>query len=142
MRPQVMQEGSAGTALLGLGGFVLLAVSSAFGELDQAVETTARTAWCSGCGVAAQPHGLRKVRVRDLPSLGRPVTLLWLKRLWRCAEPACPVTSSSETSEAIRARASLTERARREACRLRAADPGVGGRPGAPIALRPQPRPH
>jgi transposase len=46
------------------------------------------------------------------------VTLLWLKRLWRCVEPACPVRTWSETSEHVRRRASLTERARREACRL------------------------
>lgn len=104
--------------MLGLGGFVLLAVSSAFGELEQAVETTATTAWCEGCGVAAQPHGRRLVRVRDLPSSGRPVTLLWLKRLWRCAEPGCTVRTWSEVSEHVRGRASLTERARREACRL------------------------
>ena len=74
------QDGSAGTAMLGLPGFVLLAVSSAYGELEQAVETTATSAWCEGCGVAALPHGRRAVRVRDLPSSGRPVTLLWLKR--------------------------------------------------------------
>ena len=104
--------------MLGLGGFVLLAVSSAFGELEQAVETTATTAWCEGCGVAAKPHGRRLVRVRDLPSSGRPVTLLWLKRLWRCAEPECTVRTWSEVSEHVRGRASLTERARREACRL------------------------
>ncbi len=74
-------DGSAETAMLGLPGFVLLAVSSAFAELEQAVETTSVTAWCVGCGVPAQPHGRRPVRVRDLPSSGRPVTLLWLKRL-------------------------------------------------------------
>jgi transposase len=104
--------------MLGLGGFVLLAVSSAFGELEQAVETTAATTWCEGCGVAAQPHGRRPVRVRDLPSSGRPVSLLWLKRLWRCAEPACARTTWSEVSEHVRPRSSLTERARQEACRL------------------------
>ena len=68
--------------------------------------------------MAAQPHGRRLVRVRDLPSSGRPVTLLWLKRLCRCPEPACSVRTWSETAEAFRTRASLTERARREACRL------------------------
>ena len=44
-----------------------MAVSSAFGELEQAVETTAASARCEGYGVAAQPHGRRLVRVRDLP---------------------------------------------------------------------------
>jgi transposase len=114
----VKVDGSAGTALLGLDGFRLLAVSDAYGELEQAVETTATTAWCSGCGVRAVPHGRRQVRVRDLPSAGRAVTLLWLKRLWRCAEPACGRRTWSETSEHLRPRSALTERARREACRL------------------------
>jgi hypothetical protein len=113
----VSDDGSAGTAMLGLGGFVLLAVSSAFGELEQAVETTATTAWCQGCGVAAVAHGRRPVRVRDLPSSGRPVTLLWLKRLRRCAEPACAVRTWSETSETIRG---LSAQLRRGCVRQRA----------------------
>jgi transposase len=82
------------------------------------VETTATMAWCTGCGVRAMPHGRRHVRVRDLPSAGRAVTLLWLKRLWRCAAPACARRTWSETSEHVRPRSVLTERARREACRL------------------------
>jgi len=114
----VEHHGSAGTALLGLGGFVLLGVSSAYGELEQVIETTATVVWCLGCGVAAKPHGRRRTTIRDLPSAGRPVTLVWLKRLWRCTEPACQVRTWSETSEHIRPRSSLTERARREACRL------------------------
>ena len=115
-------DGSASTAMLGLDGFVLLGVSTAFGELEQVIETTAARAWCTGCGVAATPHGHRQVRVRDLPSAGRAVTLVWLKRLWRCAEQLCPVSTWSETSEHLRPRASLSERARAEACRLVGAD--------------------
>ena len=87
--------------MLGLLGFVMLAVLSAFGELQQAVETTATRAWCGGCGVAAQPHGRRLVRVRDLLSPGRRVVLLWLKRLWRCAEPACSVADLVRGQRAV-----------------------------------------
>jgi transposase len=114
----VEHHGSAGTALLGLDGFVLLGVSTAYGEVEQVIETIATEAWCLGCGVAAKPHGRRRTAIRDLPSAGRPVTLVWLKRLWRCPETVCEVTSWSETSEAIGPRSCLTERARREACRL------------------------
>lgn len=63
-------HGSAGTAMLGLGGFVLLGVSDADGELEQVIETTADSAWCRGCGVRARPHGRRLTVVRDLPSAG------------------------------------------------------------------------
>src|SRR5215211_9548946 len=116
-RPQVERERSATTVLLGLSGFVLLAVSEYDGELEQAVETTADLVGCPGCGAVAAAHARRPVRVRDLPSAGRPVTLIWVKRVWRCAEPRCATSTWTETSEAIRARASLTERARAEACR-------------------------
>jgi transposase len=48
---------------------------------------------------------------------GRPVVLVWAKRLWRCPEPDCETNTWTETSEAIGPRASLTERARAEMCR-------------------------
>jgi len=69
-------------------------------------------------------HGARPPPgpVRDLPSGGRALTLLWLKRLWRCTEPACAVSTWSETSSQLRPRASLSEWARAEACRLVGAD--------------------
>jgi transposase len=110
-------DGSAATAVLGLDGFVLLAVSEYAGELEQAVETTATEAFCAGCGVQARLHDRRPTWVRDLPAGGRPVTLVWIKRVWRCVEPLCAVATWTETAAAIRARASLTERSRREACR-------------------------
>ena len=55
--------------------------------------------------------------MRDLPVGGRPVTLVRVKRVWRCMEAACPVSTWSEASAGIRPRASWTERARAEACR-------------------------
>ena len=55
--------------------------------------------------------------MRDLPAAGRPVTLVWVKRVWRCHEPRCAKGTWTETHEQIRARCVLTERARREACR-------------------------
>ena len=74
---------------------------------------------CIGCGVRAELHGHRTVRVRDLPIGGRPVVLAWRKRIWRCREPACGVRTWTERVTAIRPRAVavLTERARAEACR-------------------------
>jgi transposase len=113
----VQEEVSAATAMLGLDGFVLLAVSQQNGELEQAVETTVSTEFCRGCGVQARLHDRRPTYVRDLPAAGRPVTLVWVKRVWRCVETRCPVVTWSETSQAVRPRASLTERARAEACR-------------------------
>lgn len=110
-------NGSAATAMLGLAGFVLLAVSELEGEIEQAIETTERVVGCPGCGVLARLHDRRPVRVRDLPAAGRAVTLIWVKRIWRCVESACAVATWTERSEAIRPRACLTERARREACR-------------------------
>lgn len=107
----------ATTAMLGLLEFRVLAVSEYAGEIEQAVETTAGEGWCPSCGVAAQLHDRRPSWVRDLPAAGRPVTLVWVKRVWRCREPLCAKVTWTETSRAIRPRASLTERARREACR-------------------------
>ena len=112
------QQGSASASrLLGLDGFAVLAAQVAGGEWQLEVQTTATVVGCQGCGVRAELHGRRTVRVRDLPIGGRPVVLWWCKRLWRCREPACGIRTWTEQAAAIRPRAVLTERARAEACR-------------------------
>ncbi len=64
------QHGSAATAMLGMTGFVLLAVSSNEGEFEQAIETTTTEDFCRRCGVVARLHDRRPTWVRDLPSAG------------------------------------------------------------------------
>lgn len=111
------RERSAAAAMLGLPGFVVLAVSEHDGELEQAIETTADLVGCPDCGAVAELHDRRPCWVRDLPTGGRPVTLVWVKRVWRCSHALCPRRTWTETSPAIAPRASLTERARAEVCR-------------------------
>jgi hypothetical protein len=81
------------------------------------VETTETVTGCRRCGVLEVPHCRREHWVRDVPWAGRAVLLVWSKRIWRCLEPARPARTWSETSDQIRPRATLTERARRWAAR-------------------------
>jgi transposase len=114
----VGQHSSASaTRLLGLDDFKVVDIQVTDGEWQLSVETVATVVGCHGCGVRAELHGRRRVRVRDLPLGGRPVVLCWRKRIWRCGEPACRVRTWTERVAAIRPRAVLTERARAEACR-------------------------
>ena len=108
---------ASASRLLGLDGFKVLAAEIAGGEWQLEVQTTATVVGCQGCGMRAELHGRRTVRVRDLPIAGRPVVLAWRKRIWRCREPACEVRTWTERTTAVRPRAVLTERARAEACR-------------------------
>ena len=107
---------ASASLLLGLDGFEVLAAQVVGGEWQLEVQTTATVVGCQGCGVRAELHGRRRVRVRDLPIGGRPVVLAWRKRIWRCHEPACGVRTWTERTAAIPPRAVLTERARAEAC--------------------------
>jgi transposase len=90
---------------------------SSAGELELLIETTVSETGCPTCGVVATLPDRQPRWVRDLPAGGRPAPLVWLKWVWRCAEPACEQRTWSEHSPAIRPRAVLTERARAECAR-------------------------
>jgi transposase len=113
----VIQASDGATRLLGMPGFVAGVQELVDGEWVIYVETDKASTGCPACGVVATAHGRRRVVVRDLPVAGRPVVLLWAKRIWRCGDPDCEKKTWTETSEAISARAVLTERARAEICR-------------------------
>jgi len=110
-------QNTMATRTLGLPGFVVLSTAEYGGELEQLIETVELEAFCQQCGVRAVAHGRRPTWVRDLACGGRPTLLTWHKRIWRCPEPRCAAGTWTETSEAIRPRSVLTERARVEACR-------------------------
>jgi transposase len=98
-------------------GVVVGACELIDGEWFICVETDADRTGCPECGVRAVGHGRRRVQVRDLPIAGRPVVLVWAKRLWRCPDRDCGRRTWTETLEAVAPRAVLSERARAEICR-------------------------
>jgi transposase len=75
------------------------------------VETDADVTGCPSCGVLAVGHGRRRVRAADAPCFGLPVLLIWLKRIWGCAEPDCPAQTWSEVHDLVGPRAVFTSRA-------------------------------
>lgn len=82
--------------LVGLAGFHVIDVSQDAGTVRVVVETPAQQTGCRACGVIAHSHGRREVRLVDVPCFGRPVTLIWRKRTWRCAEEKCSTKSFTE----------------------------------------------
>jgi transposase len=104
-------------AMLGLEGFVVLAVREDPAELVITVQTTADLVGCAGCGVRAQAQDRMPIEIRDLSCFGRPTRLVWRKRRWRCREPLCSARTWTEVSPAAMARQLITWRAGLEACR-------------------------
>nr|WP_113719697.1 ISL3 family transposase [Arthrobacter dokdonellae] len=89
----------------------ITAVNETATGLSLHVETDQTVAGCPKCGVVAIGHGRRKVWLHDTPISGRPVRLLWAKRLWRCADAHCPATVFTEEHPLAGVRAKLTARA-------------------------------
>jgi transposase len=100
--------------LLGLDGLRVLEVERAADLLTVTVESAPGLVGCSGCGVVAQSHGRRVVRLVDAPCFTTPVVLLWRKRRYRCREDACEVgTFTEQDPDLARPRGLLTTRAAR-----------------------------
>lgn len=74
---------SLSAIVLNLPGFRVLAAGEYGGELEVLVEATQARVVCGRCGRPAASHGGREQLVRDLEVAGRPVVLLWHKRIWR-----------------------------------------------------------
>jgi transposase len=100
-----------------MAGFVVGPQVLIEGEWWLHVQTDSGRAACPECGTWARVHARRRVRVRDLPISGRPVVLVWSKRIWRCIDGDCEKATWTETIAAVRPRSALTERARAEMCR-------------------------
>jgi hypothetical protein len=79
--PELSDAAGTATHALGLPGFVVLAAAEYGGELELLIETTESVTGCPSCGVVATLHDRKPRWVRDLPAGGRPVTLVWFKRV-------------------------------------------------------------
>ncbi len=98
-------------AMFNAAGMHVLDVRREGRRLVVTVETDADRAGCGGCGVVATAHGRRRVTAADAPCFGASVLVVWLKRVWRCPESACPAGTWSQAHELVGSRAVLTSRA-------------------------------
>ena len=69
---------------------------------------------CPRCGVlvGGRPYDARASRIKDLPVGHRPLTVIWRKRRYRCAERGCAQRVFTERSEQVPPRHRLTQRLR------------------------------
>jgi transposase len=83
------------------------------GRLHIIIEMRSREAPCPACGVLSRRVRDRPLcQIKDLPASGQQVALWWRKRRLVCVEVLCPRRSFTQTSDAIRLRARITERLR------------------------------
>ena len=98
--------------LVGLERVEVLDVVRRLDRLFVTVESTERLIGCGACGTRATIKERDRVELADLPAFGSPVTLVWLKRRWRCADLDCDAGSWTEDRPDIApARATMTQRA-------------------------------
>ncbi|WP_370658525.1 transposase family protein [Kocuria sp. CCUG 69068] len=83
-------------ALFDLPDVHVLAVERGPHSFTLVVETVATLVGCPSCAVLATGHGRRQVLLHDLPCAGAPVRVRWRKRIYRCLEDACDISTFSE----------------------------------------------
>jgi transposase len=98
--------------LVGLERVEVLDVVREGERLIVTVESTDRLVGCLACGTRARAKDRDRVTLADLPAFGSSVTLVWLKRRWRCVEPDCGAgTWTEDRPDIAPARATMTRRA-------------------------------
>jgi transposase len=103
----------AATALFNLPDYRVLEVRrSDDGHRTVSLVATQREAACPSCGVlTSRVHQRTEQRLRDVPFDG-VVTVLWVKRRWRCSDARCTRTSFAEHTDQVPPRARMTTRLR------------------------------
>jgi transposase len=87
--------------LIGLPEVTVLGLYSDDERVELHIESVAPRPGCPVCGVIAQLKGWREVVLVDLQFGGKPMTLHWHKRRWRCADTDCPNGSWTERDDRI-----------------------------------------
>ena len=83
------------------------------GQVQIVIEMRSREAPCPACGMLSGRVRERPLwRIKDLSASGQQTQLWWRKRRLLCREPLCPQRSFTQTSDAVRPRARVTERLR------------------------------
>ncbi len=117
--------------LVGLHDVNVLSVVENEGRLTVTIEQPQRLTACRSCGSLATVKDRDRLELGDLPAFGQPVTLVWVKRRWRCPSRLCPQGSWTELDPRIAApRCRLTRRAGLWATR----QVGQQGRPISAVA--------
>lgn len=81
-------------ALFSIEGIHVSSVTTTGAGLLLRVETGETVSGCPECGVVVG-HGRCQARLHDIPCFGRPVRLLWSKRVWQCPDLGCRAATST-----------------------------------------------
>jgi len=110
-QPTVDVASDAASILFNLPEYRVIAVTrDAAGAREVFLETPVAEAGCPACGVlSSRVHQRTVQRVRDVTFDGR-VVVWWVKKRWRCSEPACGKATFAEHTAQVPPCARLTTR--------------------------------